>query len=172
MAFLDRLGRRLGMALTYVAMCLMLVMAFHVGGSVISRQFFRGDLPMTLELTAYYYMIGMTFMPLVLVDVENAHIRADFLNEALPQRFWQLLDVPIMVAMFAYLTFVAWRTGVGAYERMMTREVIYTAAGDIPIWPSRWVLAISLGLAAAYSLVQAARAFLVAIGRIEPAGEQ
>ena len=167
MVLLDQIGRALGMALTYVAMALMLLMSLHVSASVISRQFFGGDIPMTLEITAYYYMIGMTFLPLVLVDVENAHIRADFLNEFLPRRFWDWLEVPTMVAMFAYLSFVCWRTTVAAIERTNNGAAIFTAAGDLAIWPARWVMAISLGLAAVYSLVQAARAVLVLMGRLE-----
>ncbi len=167
MNVLDRIALKLGMFLTYFAMVIMLVMAVHVSASVIGRRFFGGDIPMTLEITAYYYMICMTFLPLVLVDVQNAHIRADFLSDFLPQRFWAILEVPVMIGMFLYLSFVAWRTAVAAWERMNLGEVLYTAAGDLPIWPSRWILALSLALAAVYSIVQAARA-IIALSKGSP----
>jgi TRAP-type mannitol/chloroaromatic compound transport system permease small subunit len=76
-----------------------------------------------------------------------------------------------MIGMFLYLSFVAWRTAVAAWERMNLGEVLYTAAGDLPIWPSRWILALSLALAAVYSIVQAARAIIALSRGSTPAEE-
>jgi TRAP-type C4-dicarboxylate transport system permease small subunit len=163
---------RLADALGAFAMVLMLLMALHVFASVANRWFIGRELPATLELTQFYYMVALTFLPLAYVERGRAHVRADLLSQLFPPRMSAVAETITQLAMAAFLMFVTWRTLVNAIERTREVEIVLTGLGHFEVWPARWLVPAGLAVAACYALLRAAEASIgiVAPRRREPAG--
>jgi len=155
---MERLVGWLSAILMAFAMGIMLIMALHVAASVALRWTFGRDIPLTLEMTSYYYMVAMTFLPLAVIDLTHRHIRAEFLYNLLPAVLRYLLALAIRLAMVGYLGFLTWRTFLSAQSRTRVSEEIVTMLGYLPIWPARWLVPLGLAMATLAALVLAYRA--------------
>ena len=153
MVLLDRLITWVGRALAFVSVMLMLMMVIHVTGSITMRWLTGRDLPLTMEMTTYYYMVGMTFLPLAFIDMKNAHIRADFFGHFVQTRLFSAWEIVIQACMALFFAFLTWRTFLNARERTVLGEVIATTSGQIDIWPARWMVPIGCAVACAYSIL-------------------
>jgi len=153
MVLLDRLIRLVGNVLAGISVLLMLAMVIHVTGSITLRWLTGRDLPLTMEMTTYYYMVGMTFLPLAFIDMKNAHIRADFFGSFIQTRFFSWWEVIIQACMALFFAFLTWRTWLNAVERMGIGETIQTTSGEIIIWPARWMVPLGCLVALIYSVL-------------------
>lgn len=157
---MERLVRYLSQLLMYFGMAIILLMALHVAASVAMRWMMGRDIPLTLEMTTYYYMVALTFLPLALIDLTHRHIRAEFLYAMMPAAVRYLLALAIRLAMVGYLGFLTWRSFLNAESRSRVNEQIVTMLGNMPIWPARWLVPFGLAVATLAALVLAYRALM------------
>ena len=144
--------------LTYVAMVIMFVMTLHVAGSVALRLATNRDIPLTLEITADYYMVALTFIPLAMIDLAQRHIRAEFLAALLPNAVQYVLGILIRLAMLGYLALLTWRSTLNAIGRTQAGDAKITIIGSFPTWPARWIVPFGLAVACLAALVLLVRA--------------
>lgn len=157
MATLNRIVKAMDylvLGAAWLAGAAVVAMALHVSASVGSRFLFGRELPLTLELTTYYYMVFLTFLPLALLELRNAHIRVDVFTEMMPRKLRGSLNVAAMLTMTLFLALIAWRSGVNTYERAVGNEVVITGAAMLSIWPARMMVPIGFGIAALYTLLR------------------
>jgi TRAP-type C4-dicarboxylate transport system permease small subunit len=140
--------------LAFMAFVALILMALHVTASVALRWAIGQDIPVTTEMATYYYMVALTYLPLAFVDRRGAHLNAEFFYVLCSKKWQRVLDVVNNILAFSFLSFLAWRTSVGAYERTLSGDIISTASGHFPIWPARWFVPIGLGVAALIVLLR------------------
>lgn len=147
------LSRKLSNLLANIAMGVLALMMLHVSASIGLRLFTGRDIPLTLELTAAYYMVALTFLPLAAIDLVSKHIQAEFLSSLLPQSFQKPLTIITRIAMFGLLALLTYQTTLGAIARTKRKDSLITILGEMPSWPARWIVPVGLGFAALVALV-------------------
>ena len=149
---LDRLARLLGGA----GMAVVLLMAVHIVVDAMARFLFNAPLAGTLEIVANYYMVGLIFAPLALVQRARAHIAADFMAGLFGARLRQVLDVVIAMAMAVFAAVLVWRTSIEALRSWDSLEAIQTSGYFVYIFPARWFVPLGMGALGLCALAQCA----------------
>src|SRR5690606_42075662 len=65
---------------------LLVAMMVQVNLDGICRFFFGAPRPLTLEIVSHYYIVPGVFLPLAMVERDNAHISVELLSQHLPPR--------------------------------------------------------------------------------------
>lgn len=157
---LESAVRLLAYALIALAGVATVLMIVHVLADVFMRTFMGAPLPGTLEIATHYYLVPMTFLPLAVVELEREHIVVEAFTHFLSERTNFLIDQVVRVVCIATLGLLIWRTGIAATDRMAKGEYVSAVYFDLPIWPARWILPISLAaflLAILYRLIAGTR---------------
>lgn len=153
MKLFSTLVRRLSDGLGLLASILVLLLILHVSADVIMRGLFNAPIKGTIELVSYFYMIGITFLPLALVERRDAHISVEVLTELMPKR---VVHVLIMLATFLAIVFLAmlcWRSLLEAISNYRRGSALIIGGGEqLPVWPSYFLLPLGFGVAALVSL--------------------
>lgn len=123
-----------------------LLMVGHILTDAGMRFFMGAPLAGTLEIATHYYLVPMTFLPLAMVELKREHIVVEAFTHFLPDRWNEWLDIVVRVVCLAVLLLFIWRTGVEAWQRTERGEFVSTVYYNLPIWPIRWVLPVSLGV--------------------------
>lgn len=157
MNLFSRLVRGTSGALGFVASLLVVLLILHVSADVIMRAFFNAPIKGTIEFVSYFYMIGITFLALAMVERHDAHISVEVLTELMPKRVVHVLIVLATILAIVVLVLLCWRSWIEAMSNLRRGSALVVAGGDqLPIWPSYFMLPIGFGiatLAALYKLV-------------------
>ena len=145
-AALSRLAGRVGMAAVLLLLVLMLF-------EVVARYGFNAPTVWGSELatsfSAAVFLLG--WAPTLM---RRGHIGIDIVSSRLPAR-WQavvegVLLLGLVAPMLGCLAFAAWQEMTRAYA---SGEVDLASAWQVPVWPMRLLVAISLGLFLAQAIV-------------------
>lgn len=155
--------------LTDLASLLLVLMMLNITLDVILKALFNAPIQGTLEVTAYYYMVGSVLLPVALVELTRSSISADVFFNLMPGWLRFGLMAFIFALCIAVYTGLAWITWFDAMRALARSEVTMGGVG-MPIWPSRFILPISFSmgaLACAWNLLlllasQEARSDLIA----------
>lgn len=135
----------LGGAVTLIAMTV------HITADVLLKYFMNRPLSGTLEIVSAYYMVAVVFLPLASVELARDSIAVDVGYQFMPN----LMKLACMVIVFSVTTVVyavlAYSSWGDALKSFGMREVVMGNA-LVSIWPGRFVLPVSFGLAALASL--------------------
>lgn len=152
--FLRSVATVLAKTLTVVAGIATILMVLHILLDVVMRTFMHRPLPGTLEIATHYYLVPITFLCLAYVELRGEHIVVEAFTHFLPTRTQRLLDSVVRVVCLATLGLFIWRTTLSAIARTRTGEYVEAVYFNLPIWPIRWVLPLSL---AAFALAMFVR---------------
>lgn len=133
--------------LTDLAGLLLLLMMLNITADVVLKATLNSPIQGTLEITAYYYMVGSVLFPLALVELTRSSIAADVFYNLMPPRLQLVLMVAILIlciCAYCVLARITWSDAVRAFGRS---EVSMGGVG-MPIWPSRFILPLSFAMAA------------------------
>lgn len=128
-----------------IGMLGMAAMLLHITADVIGRWVFAMPLPVTIEMTAHYYMVAIVFFPLAAVEFKNGHIAVEIVSQYLKppsRRFVVGLGCLLGAAYFAILTARTWHDAVGKYA---IGEYLYGTI-QLEIWQSRLFVPLGTGL--------------------------
>jgi TRAP-type C4-dicarboxylate transport system permease small subunit len=128
----------------------------HVTLDVILRFVINQPLAGTVEISAYWSMVALVFLPLAAVECRNGHIAVEIVAQHLGERAQRLLIGVVCLASALFYALLAWRTGHEAIEKMRIGEK-YSSAMELPIWPPRFLLPLGCGLLVLVLVVKAAR---------------
>ena len=140
--------KNIGRFLSAIGGVLIFVMMIHICADVISKYVFRNPVTGTREIVSAFYMVGIAFLPLLLVTTTESHVSVELFTMKLSER------KRAYVNLFAYLfslgatTLLFYASFDQAIRKMGTGESWETASGSIAIWPSRWIVPVGLGLGA------------------------
>lgn len=147
--------------LLLVLSCLaLLAMALHVTADVVMRTFFNSPIPGTLEIGTHYYMVAVSFLALGWVQVRDGHVAVEFLVHSLRARPRMVLEFFALLVTFVFSLFYLNMSWVSAAQKTARGEYVLSQERVLMIWPSRWILVVSI---AAFSLVLLVQ--LVRMGR-------
>jgi len=137
---------------------LLVAMMVQINLDVICRFFFDAPLPLTLEIVSHYYIVAVVFLPLAMVERDNAHISVELLSQHLPPRPRELLIAAVCVVSALYYAMFTYVTWVDGLDRFATREYIM-GSYVLAIWQSRFLLPIGCGLLTLYLVWKSIRLF-------------
>lgn len=128
----------------------LLAMMVHVVADVVGRTIFGEPIDGTLEIVSGYYMVAVVFLPLAHVTRHDEHIYVELFTRGLRVGRIALLDAAVEFLALLFVGFLAWQSTVEAVTRTAHGETWETAEGLIAMWPSRWLLPVSLLLMTLY----------------------
>lgn len=142
---------RLALTLAGISLVMLVV---HVTLDVLSARLLSAPIQHTLEISSFYYMIAIVFLPLATVERAGEHIGVDIVVKMLPRAARRGLDAITALAAGAMAGLFCYWTGLDAIRATATGETVL-GTGFLPIWPARWILPIGFGLLAVSLIVRA-----------------
>ncbi|MEJ5358854.1 MAG: TRAP transporter small permease [Desulfobacterales bacterium] len=122
----------------------LLLMMLHVTADVFMKYFFNAPIEATIETVTYYYMIGVVFLPLAAVELQNEHIFVDLFVKRFSPRLQLAFYVFACLCGMLYFGILTWQTLRDAIRATAGRETVM-ANFLFYVWPSRWALPIGMG---------------------------
>lgn len=145
--------------LVYLACGITILMMLHIVADVVAKHFFNSPLEGTIETVAGYYMVAVVFLPFAYVAYTEGQIIVELFTRGLSLRNQMRLDGFLGIATFIYMAIFSWKTIEEAVFRTAQLEIWETGTSEIPIWPSRWIIAIGCLVMTAYVLYRLIRDF-------------
>jgi TRAP-type C4-dicarboxylate transport system permease small subunit len=140
------LTNRLSLYLTYLAAAALVMMMVHVMADIVGRQFFSAPAPATTEFVAYYYMIAVVFLPIPLIEARGRSIAVELVYDMLPEFVKRSLRGFALLCGIGFFGALAYKTSLDAMTAYSRGEMV-DAAYRVAIWPGRFLLPLSMGLA-------------------------
>ena len=84
-------------SLAAIGSLVLLVTMLHVSVDVMARFFFNMPLSGTIEISSFYYMIAVVFLPLAAVEGKNGHIAVEILAQRLGEGGQRILIASIQL---------------------------------------------------------------------------
>lgn len=128
----------------WLASLLVVVMIAHVFLEVASRLILRRPIPGTIEAVSYFYMVGVTFLPLGMVQLARENITVDLIDNVLPPKGRRFVEAVSVLITFGVVAVVAWASFEMAVRQTGHGEATLVAQYNVLIWPARWLLAAGL----------------------------
>lgn len=144
-------------ALMWVACFIGFVMMIHITIDVTGRVLFNHPLIGTIEISSYYYMVAVSYLPLAYVTRNEGQIIVELFTRNLSRPRLLKLDIAVHIVTIAYLAVFTWQTAVMALEQTKAGEIWEMADTFLDIWPGRWLLPISFLMMMIYLIVRVAK---------------
>ena len=138
--------RRLSDVCLIVSGILLLAMMLHVTADVFMKYAFNKPIQGTLEIVSAYYMVAGVFFPIAAVELTRTSIGVDVAYQFMPR--WMkiaCMAITLLGCSAVYLV-LAWTSLRDALRSYAIGEVMMGTV-LVSVWPSRFVLPISLVLA-------------------------
>ncbi len=142
-------------ALMFLAGVGVFTMMVLVVCDIIGKYVFNHPIPGVLEIVAFYFMTMVAFLPLAIVQKERGHIVIELFTQMLSPRTLAYISVPVTIFGVLYLALYVWGSIKQAIRMMNVNQTADIFNLDLLIWPSRWILPISLVLMLLWLLCQA-----------------
>ena len=121
---------------------------------VIGRTTIGFPLPETIELVSNIFMVGLVFLPLPLVQRDNAHISVETFMVLFPNALARKIETSGLVLTAGFYGLIAYA---GVERALRSTRIGESALGttfNVPVWPSRWLVVVCFAVAAAVALGQ------------------
>ncbi|HBA34225.1 MAG TPA: TRAP transporter small permease [Gammaproteobacteria bacterium] len=115
-----------------------------VVSDVIGKYVFNHPIPGVLEIVAFYFMTMVAFLPLAIVQKEKGHIVIELFTQKLSPRGAALLNVPVTLFGLFYMGLYIWGSIKQAIRMTSVNQTADIFNLDLLIWPTRWILPVSL----------------------------
>lgn len=148
-----------------IVMCLMVL---HITVDVIAR-FFDIALPGTVAFVANYYMLFVTFLPLVVVERERSHIEVEVVAQNFSPRIQALLRLCAWILAASVLAFLGSESSHEAMRAYRARMFIVEQSIRFDTWIPYFVLPAGYILAALVAASRVALALLSLPAGLAPA---
>ena len=137
-------------------LCLVLMM-LQIAVDVGLKYVFNSPIEGNLEVVSFYYMVGVVFLPLAMVELRHEHINVDLFYLMLPTRGRSALYVFGCVISLVFFTVLAYQTFLDAVHATRITEIMMGSI-YVTIWPSRWSLPVGFTLIALAIVLHAIKA--------------
>lgn len=130
-------------ALMWVACFFGFLMMMHITLDVAGRVLFNSPITGTIEISSFYYMVAVSYLPLAYVSRNEGQIIVELFTRNLSKPRLLKLDAIVQVITIVYLAVFTWQTAVMALEQTHEGEIWEMSDTFLDIWPGRWLLPIS-----------------------------
>ncbi len=127
-------------------------MMLNVTADVFGRYALGRPVPGTITIVSSYYMVALTFIPLIVAERRNAHIAVDILFVSFPSWLQRCLSALNYLLVTAVLSVLTMRSIEMALQKTGTGAVVEQGTTLIPIWQSYWLVPIGSSLMALVTL--------------------
>lgn len=131
-----------------------MLLVTHVALDVLLSRVINQPIKYTIEISSFYYMVAVVFLPLASVERRGEHINVDFIVAVLPSGPRRIVGTITSLLGAAVAAFVSYRTAIDAFKSTLSGEIVM-GTGFLVIWPARWILPISFALLAISMIVGA-----------------
>ena len=128
----------------WVGMIAVITMMLHIIAEIVMRGLLNHPIPGTLEYVTYYYMLLVSFVGMFLGQKRREHVSVTMITDRLGLRGRLIVVVAGNLLTAAILVLFIWWGAVGALHQMSIGEVQGAGASMIIIWPSRFIVPITL----------------------------
>jgi TRAP-type C4-dicarboxylate transport system permease small subunit len=149
-------------AVSFIGVAVMAVMVLHITVDVVARYFLHIALPGTIAFVSNYYMVAVTFVPLVIAEQMRRHIEVEVLAQKLPESLQCVLRVLAWLIAVGIFTLLGWQSSHEAMRAMRTEMFIVEQGIRIDTWISYFMLPVGFFTAA---LVAASRVLIALLYR-------
>jgi TRAP-type C4-dicarboxylate transport system permease small subunit len=139
-------------AMSLVGMGAMGLMVLHITLDVAARYLTGRPLPGTIAFVANYYMVAVTFLPLVVAERERKHIEVEVLAQKLPPRVRSVLRLACWMVTAAVFLLLGWQSAIEAGRAWRNGMFMLEQSVRIDIWISYFMLPVGFFSAAAVAL--------------------
>lgn len=158
--------RRLSDVGVWLAGLSTLLMMVHITADVALKYLFNWPVPGTLEIVSTYYMVAAVFLPIAVVELYRASIAVDTVYQFLPRPVQFLCMIIVFVTSATVYLTLAWTSWGDALRSFAIGEVIMGNIA-VSVWPSRFLMPISLFVAGVVCLWYLYRLLMTKEGRDE-----
>ena len=151
--------------LAYIGGVFIILLMVQVVFDVVGRELFGAPIDGTLEIVSFYYMVGVTFLPLAYVSHEEGHIMVEMFTRNLSRPRMAGLEAVIGIICFVFVVVLFLQSWEAALESYETGEMWETSDDLITIWPSRFALPIGVFLMGVYMVYRIVDDILIAMGK-------
>lgn len=137
----------------------MVIMMCHIVLDVTLRYLIGRPLFGTIEISSYYYMIILVFLSIPPAQMRGEHIFVELFTSGLSRNALARLDGAVGILSAAFLLLFTWLTALEAVRRTAMREVVESGVSTLPVWGTRWVVPVGIGLTAVILIWSAVRSF-------------
>lgn len=149
-----------------------IAMLVHITVDVAARHLFNIAVQGTLEIVSFYYMVGLVFLAIPVVQARSEHIFVELFTVNAPPRRQDLMDAVIRVFSAALLLFFGWVTIKEALHQTSIGAVVEAGTDTVLVWPTRWLIPLSMVSTALLCIWQAIHLFRHAGERPGTPGEE
>ncbi len=154
---MERIIRWCSDALTSLAAICLLLMMLQMAADVALKYFFNAPIEGNLEVVSFYYMVGVVFLPLAMVELRHEHINVDLFVRLLPKPLQNLVYAFGCLLSATFFAVLAYQTYLDALKSTRIGEVMM-GSDYVTIWPSRWALPLGFSVLCLALLLHAWRA--------------
>ena len=159
--FLQRVVQIISNIVFFSGVIVMAIMALHITADVVARYVFKIALPGTIAFVQNYYMIAVTFLPLVIAEKERQHIEVEVVAERFSPPLQALLRLLAwIIASIVFLT-LGWVSSSYAWEAYQTGTFIIEQNSRIETWMSYFMLPVGFLSSA---LISVSRVLIAGLG--------
>lgn len=123
---------------------ILLVMTAQIGIVALSRSLLGLAFDGNVEIAKYYYMVALSVLALGAVQARREHVIVEVFTQWLSPRARAVLDWCALVFTTIYAAILTWGCSLAAIDAFESKEFYRLFAFDLPLWPSRWALALGL----------------------------
>jgi|SRR5690625_1069912 len=127
-----------------IAAILLLLMMGQIVFDVLVRWLFGGGLPGTMTFVSSYYMVGVSFIPLALVNLRREHITVDILQGLIKGKLKKVLNVIVAIITSVTVAIMCLASFSEALDRLAAGTSIIQGAERIIVWPSYFLYSFGL----------------------------
>ncbi len=153
----EKTVRKLGEGMAIIGGIAMIAMMLHIVADVATKYLFNDPIDGTTEIVAAYYMVAVVFLPIAYVTFKEGQLIVELFTGWMSDRSRRRLDGFAGLVTLAYLVFTIQHTAAEAVRRTIEGEAWETSVDLVAVWPSRWILPVSLAVMALYVLLEATR---------------
>lgn len=151
-------------AVSFIGVAVMGVMVLHITVDVVARYFFHLALPGTIAFVSNYYMVAVTFLPLVIAEQMRQHIEVEVVAQKLPERLQCALRVLVWLIALGIFLLLGWESSHEAMRAWRAEMFIVEHSVRIDTWISYFMLPVGFFSAA---LVAGSRLLIALLHRGE-----
>lgn len=134
-----------------------LAMLGLICADVFGRMLFARPLPGTIEIVSNWFMVGLVFLPLALIEKTMTHIRVETFTAGLDPSHVRVLDRCVAVLSALFIGVLGYAAIGPAVSSTRIGETAYATFVDLPVWPTRWAIVVACAIAAFAALGNAFR---------------
>ena len=131
----------------------LVLMMVQIACEVLLRFFFDLNVPGTVDVVAYYYMVAAIYLGIFVATAEKSHICTDVAVSRLPSGIRGVLDKFNHAACAVYFGLFTYALFIVAVESTQRWEVVDAIWYHLVVWPVRWIAALGIGLSTIAALI-------------------